>query len=393
MTRSTLWRLVPALGATEIVSWGTLYYSIAVLGESMRADLGIAAPLLFGAYSLSLLTAALVAPLVGRAIDRYGGRTVMATGSVVAGIALLAIAHVYSTATLYAAWALAGVAMAMTMYDAAFATLSQHAGTSYRPALTALTLMGGLASTVFWPTALKGLEWHGWRATMSFFALLQILVCLPLHLAFVPRGATAHATAKAGVAAGETPLPNSARRAAFIALGAAFALNGFIASVLTVHLMNILQRQGLALATAVWIGTLFGPMQVTGRILEFSVGRRFASRTIGKLALGMVVAALVVLLLLDGQLALGVLFAVLFGFSNGVVTIIRGTVPAELFGRAGYGRTLGMLAAPALFARAIAPLAFAPLAAPQTPAAGWLLVLLGMSLLSLAGFAVAVRQR
>jgi hypothetical protein len=78
---------------------------------------------------------------------------------------------------------------------------------------------------------------------------------------------------------------------------------------------------------------------------------------------------------------------------NGVVTIIRGTVPAELFGRAGYGRTLGMLAAPALFARAIAPLAFAPLAAPQTPAAGWLLVLLGMSLLSLAGFAVAVRQR
>ena len=77
-----------------------------------------------------------------------------------------------------------GVAMAMTMYDAAFATLSQHSGTSYRTALTALTLMGGLASTVFWPTSLKGLEWVGWRDTMVFFALLQLLVCLPLHLAF-----------------------------------------------------------------------------------------------------------------------------------------------------------------------------------------------------------------
>ena len=393
MTPSTLWRLVPALGITQIVSWGTLYYSIAVLGETMRTELGIAAPLLFGAYSLALLIAALVAPTIGRAIDRRGGRQVMAAGSVVAGAALLAIAHVHSPVALYAAWAIAGVAMAMTMYDAAFATLSQHSGASYRTALTALTLMGGLASTVFWPTALKGLEWVGWRDTMSFFAVLQIVVCLPLHLAFVPRGVTAHAAPKSGAIAAEATLPPAARRTAFIALGAAFALNGFIASVLTVHLINILQRQGLVLATAVWIGTLFGPMQVTGRILEFTFGRRFASRNVGMLALATVVASVVVLLLLDGQVAIAILFAVLFGFSNGVVTIVRGTVPAELFGRAGYGRTLGLLAAPALFARAIAPLAFAPLAAASTSALGWLLILLAMSILSLVGFAVAVKRR
>src|SRR5664279_2285990 len=263
MTPSTVWRLVPALGITQIISWGTLYYSIAVLGASMRAELGISAPALFGAYSASLMIGAVVAPTVGRAIDRYGGRRVMSIGSTIAAIALLAIAHVHSVVALYAAWALAGIAMAMTLYDAAFATLSQHSGTSYRPALTALTLMGGLASTVFWPTSLKGLEWFGWRDTMAFFALLQIVVCLPLHLACVPGGATAHAAAKAGTIAGESTLPPSARRTAFIALGAAFALNGFIASVLTVHLINILQRQGLTLATAVWIGTLFGPMQVT----------------------------------------------------------------------------------------------------------------------------------
>ncbi|MEO8739263.1 MAG: MFS transporter [Casimicrobiaceae bacterium] len=393
MTRSMLWRLVPALGITQIVSWGTLYYSIAVLGESMRAELGIAAPVLFGAYSLALLIAALVAPSTGRAIDHYGGRRVMAAGSVVAGVALLAIAHAHSTVALYAAWGVAGVAMALTMYDAAFATLSQHSGTSYRAALTALTLLGGLASTVFWPTALKGLEWVGWRDTMSFFALLQFVVCLPLHLAFVPRGVSAHGTGKTGAMAAEGTLPQHAWRAAFIALAAAFALNGFIATVLTVHLINILQRQGLALATAVWIGTLFGPMQVTGRILEFIFGRRFAPRKVGMLALATVVASVVVLLLLDGQVAIAILFTVLYGFSNGVVTIVRGTVPAELFGRAGYGRTLGLLAAPALFARALAPLAFAPLAATSTSALGWLLALLALSLLSLIGFAIAVRRR
>src|SRR5450631_760766 len=330
MTPSTVWRLVPALGITQIISWGTLYYSIAVLGASMRAELGISSPALFGAYSASLMIGAVVAPAVGRAIDRFGGRSVMSIGSIVAGIALLAIAHVHSVVALYAAWGLAGIAMAMTMYDAAFATLSQHSGTSYRTALTALTLMGGLASTVFWPTSLKGLEWVGWRDTLVFFALLQFLVCLPLHLAFVPRGAAATSPAKAGAAHGDSALPARSRRIAFVALAAAFAFNGFIVSVLTVHLINILQRQGLTLETAVWIGSFFGPMQVAGRILEFLVGRRFASRTVGMLALGTLVVSICVLLALDGQIAVALLFAVLFGFSNGVVTIVRGTVPAEL---------------------------------------------------------------
>jgi MFS family permease len=393
MTPSTVWRLVPALGITQIISWGTLYYSIAVLGASMRAELGISSPALFGAYSLSLMIGAMVAPAVGRAIDRLGGRRVMSLGSIVAGVALLAIAHVHSVVALYASWGLAGVAMAMTMYDAAFATLSQHSGTSYRSALTALTLMGGLASTVFWPASLKGLEWYGWRDTMVFFALLQLFVCLPLHLAFVPRGMSATATGQAGTIHGDGTLVAKWRRIAFVGLACAFALNGFIVSVLTVHLISVLQRQGMTLQTAVWVGSFFGPMQVAGRVLEFSVGRRFASRTIGVLALGLLAVAICVLLALDGQVAVALLFAVLFGFSNGVVTIVRGTVPAELFGRLGYGRMLGNLAAPALVARAIAPLAYAPLALPQTAPFAWLLALLGLALLSLASFAVAIRRR
>jgi len=254
--------------------------------------------------------------------------------------------------------------------------------------------MGGFASTVFWPTSLKGLEWLGWRDTMAFFALLQFLVCLPLHLAFVPRSASATAYANAASTPVEgTLLPARSRQIAFAGLACAFALNGFIVSVLTVHLINVLQRQGLTLETAVWIGSFFGPMQVAGRILEFSVGRRFASRTIGMLALSLLVVAIFVLLALDGQVAVALAFAVLFGFSNGVVTIVRGTVPAELFGRVGYGRMLGNLAAPALVARAIAPLAFAPIALPQTAPFVWLLALLAMAILSVASFAVAVSVR
>lgn len=392
MTRSTAWRLVPALGVTQIVSWGTLYYSIAVLGASMRAELGISAARLFGAYSLALLLSALAAPTVGRAIDRHGGRAVMSLGSVVAAIALFMIAQAHSLAALYAAWAVAGVAMAMTMYDAAFATLSQHAGAGYRKALTALTLLGGLASTAFWPASLKGLEWFGWRDTLLIFAALELIVCLPLHGWFIPRGGTATEPGKVGAAQGDGSLPRGSRRAAFVWLAIAFALNGFIVSVLTVHLITILQGKGLALDAAVWVATFFGPMQVAGRLLEFSIGRRFSSRSIGVSALWLLVAAVLVLLALYGEVALALLFAILFGGSNGVVTIVRGTVPAELFGRAGYGGTLGKLAAPALFARAVAPFAFAPLAAAESATYAGLLALLAMAVLSVACFGAAVHK-
>ncbi|MGH8713783.1 MAG: MFS transporter [Casimicrobiaceae bacterium] len=393
MTRSTAWRLVPALGVTQIVSWGTLYYSIAVLGATMRAELGVSAARLFGAYSLALLLSALAAPAVGRAIDRYGGRAVMSAGSVFAALALFLIARVHSTIALYLAWSAAGIAMAMTMYDAAFATLSQHAGASYRKALTALTLLGGVASTAFWPALLKGLEWFGWRDTLLIFAALELALCLPLHLVFIPRGVAAAEPGKAGAAQGGASLPAGKRRAAFVWLAIAFALNGFIVSVLTVHLISVLQGKGLALQTAVWVASFFGPMQVTGRLLEFSIGRRFASRSIGLAALGLLVAAVLVLLALSGQVALALLFAILFGGSNGVITIVRGTVPAELFGRVGYGGTLGSLAAPALFARAVAPFAFAPLVATAAATHAGLLALLAMAALSVMSFGIAVKRR
>ena len=392
MTRSTAWRLIPALGLTQIISWGTLYYSIAVLGASLRADLGISAPSLFGAYSLALLISALTAPSIGRAIDRHGGRAVMSAGSVWAALALLLIAQVHSTVTLYLAWSLAGVAMAMTMYDAAFATLAQHSGTGYRKALTALTLMGGLASTAFWPASLTGLEWFGWRDTLRIFAALELAVCLPLHWLFIPPGTLAPDHGKAGGVDSRGTLASGRRRAAFVWLAAAFACNGFIVSVLTVHLITILQGKGLTLATAVWVGSFFGPMQVAGRLLEFSIGRRFAARSIGIAALSLLVVAIVVLLTVNGQIAIALLFAVLFGASNGVVTIVRGTVPAELFGRAGYGGLLGNLAAPALFARAVAPFVFAPLAVAESAMVAGLFVLLLLAALSVVSFGVAVKR-
>src|SRR5438477_8097701 len=183
--------LVAALGTAQIISWGTLFYAIGVLGPAMRRDLGVSELFLFGVFSAALLVSGTLAPLMGRLIDRRGGRFVLSLGSVLGATACALLAAAPNAAVMAAGWLVAGAAMGACLYDPAFATLSQHAGARYRRAVTALTLFGGFASTAFWPLSHLLLEAWGWRATWAIYAGLHCCVCLPIHLAFVPAHAQA----------------------------------------------------------------------------------------------------------------------------------------------------------------------------------------------------------
>ncbi|HZQ62923.1 MAG TPA: MFS transporter [Casimicrobiaceae bacterium] len=398
-TAPRLWLLVSSLGIAQIISWGTLYYSIAVLGANMRRDLGISETTLFGAYSFSLLLSGIFAPAAGRAIDRWGGRNVMSAGSLIAAVSLFAIGQTQGVVWLYVAWALGGVAMTLALYEPAFVTLSQHTGNAYRRALTVLTLFGGLASTAFWPLSLAGLSTIGWRDTMTGFALLELLVCLPLHFFCIPKEPFSEPASRDAAPAAPVHPPattaerHRARRAAFVALATAFALNGFVVSAIGIHLIAVLQGKAFTLASAVWVSSFIGPMQVAGRAAEFTIGRRFASRTIGILSYAAIALALMLLIPLQGAAWVALLFALLYGASNGVLTIVRGIVPAELFGRVGFGGTLGALVAPSLIGRAIAPLVCAGMVTPGPWMQGWLIALGGLSVLAVIAFAVAVAKR
>ncbi|HEX4884537.1 MAG TPA: MFS transporter [Casimicrobiaceae bacterium] len=370
---------VAALGIAQIVSWGTLFYTIAVLGRAMREATGVSEIVMYGAYSAGLAISGLLAPWVGRTIDRRGGRIVLSWGSVAAAVACLALAAVQGPATLVLAWLMAGAAMAATLYDPAFATLHQLAGPSYRRAVTALTLFGGLASTASWPASQWLLDAHGFRVAFVVYALLNLVLCLPLHLAFVPRHGVAGDGAHAAPDAAAPAPPDDARRA-YLWLAVALTGASFTASALAAHMIEVLTQRGLDAADAVVVGALIGPMQVAGRILEFALGRVIRPLVAGTLAFAALAASLVLLTQLSGGFVPAVLFAVLYGASNGVMTIVRGTVPAELFGRRDYGALLGRLAQPQFIARAIAPAGFALLVAfdPQR----------GLALAALAGCAV-----
>ena len=349
---------VVALGIAQIVSWGTLFYTIAVLGRAMREAAGVSEVVLYTAYSAGLGLCGLLAPWIGRTIDARGGRPVMAWGSVAAALACAALAAVQGPVTLTLAWLAAGAAMAATRYDPAFATLHHVAGTSYRRAVTALTLFGGLASTAFWPLSQWLLDGWGFRTAFVLYALLHLVLCLPLHLAYIPNGQRHAATPPrdADVA------PTSGGGSAYAWLAIALTGASFVGSAVAAHLIDLLMRRGLTAADAVAIGALVGPMQVAGRLAEFALGRVIRPVAAGTLAFASFTLALVLLTQLDGALVFAVAFAVLYGGANGVLTIVRGVVPAELFGRDAFGALLGRLARPQAVATAVAPAALALLA-------------------------------
>ncbi len=343
---------VLALGSAQTLAWGSSYYLPAVLATPIARDLGVAPATVFAAFSVALLVSAALGPHAGRAIDRWGGRFVLAGTNLVFAAGLAALSLAQAPWSLFLAWAVLGIGMGSGLYEAAFAALVRLYGTGSRGAITGITLIAGFASTVGWPLSAL-LESHfGWRGACLGWAALHLVVGIPLNLS-LPRAGAPPAPA---AAAGSTPAtPQSTQRAAVL-LAVAFAATWFISTAMAAHLPRLLQACGVTLAVAVAIGALIGPAQVAGRLLEFGWLRRVHP---------MLSARLAALLHPLGALALGVfggpaaaVFALLHGAGNGILTIAKGTLPLVLFGPAGYGHRQGWLMVPARIAQALAPWLF-----------------------------------
>jgi MFS family permease len=351
------WAVIVALGLTQIIGYGSVFYSFSLLMEPLQQALGATKSVVVGAFSVALLIAGLCATLVGSTIDRIGGRMVMALGSAGAAILLASLSRVESVFALYAIYAGPGATMAAILYEPAFAVLTQIFGSNYRRAITALTLFGGFASTVFWPLTQQLIVHFGWRGALLVLAGLNILLCVPLHLMLLPgRGLHAESSPVArSKAKASKSLREVLRERTFYWLCGAFVANGLIFSAMSVHMMPMLKAKGLSAAAAAAIGALVGPMQVTGRILELTTGQRFSIVRIGLLAVSLVPVALLVFATAEARYWPLVVFALLYGLSNGVITIVRGTLPAELFGRDHYGAVSGALAVPGMISLASGP--------------------------------------
>lgn len=386
--------IVPALGLSQIIGYGTLYYSFGVLAPLMAADFACPVEWIYGALSFSLLLGGLVAPLSGRLADRHGAGAVMSWGSLAASLALVLCALAPERITFVVGLAAMEVASGFVLYATAFVALAQASASGAQKNITYLTLIAGFASTIFWP--LTGwLNLHlSWRDIYLVYALINLLFALPVHLWLARTGRRRHALQSTSSRSHQPPLLHGSRvRFAMMALLVGFAFLGFVASAVTVHMLPMLGALGLG-GSATLVTTLFGPSQVLSRLVNMQFGRGLPQPALAFLAAGALPLALLVLALTAPWAPGAAVFAVLFGFGNGLSSIVSGTLPLMLFGAQGYGARLGWISSARLIASAAAPFLFAVLAAlSSVQTALWVVVGVGIAAAGTFGaIALLIRQ-
>ncbi len=389
---------IAGLGIGQIASWGTLYYSFPLIAERMGQDLGLSKPEVYGAATIGLLAASVTAYPIGAAIDRGHGRTVMALGSGLAALLLLAWSQIASLWALYPLLALLGLAQAMTLYETAFAVVARRYGSEARRGITTLTLWGGFASTVFVPLIQLLINQLDWRSTLVVLGVINLTLCAPLYLGIINAKVDAQPPESASVTRNEAPL--AGRRAvrwalhqpAFWGLLIAFTVYYATFSGFGFHLYSLLLERGFDTATVVAVLVLLGPSQVAGRIAVWGIAERASVRAIGKVVVLAFPIALLLLLLPPPMFASLAAFATLYGAANGILTIVRGIAVPEMLTREAYGAINSVLAVPATIAKAIAPLGIAMLWAAAGSYDVVLVVVLASSTLVVAGFWFAAAQ-
>lgn len=345
--------MLASIGVSQLIGYGTSYYAISPLAGPIAAEFGMGASTVFGMFSGAMLAGGLVAPLVGRRIDGMGAGRVMSLGTVLVSLCLAALAIAPNPWLFAVLLAATQVSAASVLYDAAFPGIAQIAPHAARRAITAVTLIAGFASSVFWPLTAWLEGGLGWRGTFLLYAALNLALCLPIHLALARRTAPAQ---RASAAQAPTPgmLPEPARRAAFALMVAGFCLTGFVLSGLLALMVPLLDELGLGAAGPV-VAALFGPAQVAVRVLEMLWGARLGPVTIAVLSSALLPAAALVLAGGAPWLPAAVAFALLLGAGSGMQSIVKGVLPLHLFGSSGYAARLGQATLARLIVTSAAP--------------------------------------
>ncbi len=381
---------VAALSFGQLVSWAALYYTFTSMVLPMQRELGWSNTVLMGAFTLALAVWGAASYAVGAAIDRGQGRAVMTAGSVVAALSCVLWSQAVLPWMLYAAAAAMGMAMAMTLYDPAFSVLTRRYPERYREGITALTLVGGLASTLAFPAVAGLLACCGWRGALLLIGGVLLLVIAPLH-AWALRGPALVAAAEGVDESADSTLRQALATRAFWLLATAFTFFAFATAALWSHAVPAFASKGVSDAQVLVVLMCIGPAQVAARLFYaglLRLGWRISLHRLGVFVLAGLPLGLTLFALAE-SMALLVLFALLFGFANGLVTIVRGGLVPEYFGRSHIGRIGGALSAVALFARAAAPLAAAWLLLVMPGYRELVLFLAGLGVVALLAFALA----
>lgn len=348
--------IIPVLGVTQILAWGSTYYLLAVLAQPIASDTGWPLAWVVGGLSLGLFVSGIVSPRVGDGIQVLGGRLILAASTVFSSLGLIGLALSPNLAIYVSSWLILGVGMGAGLYDAAFATLGRFYGQQARKAITTLTLFGGFASTLCWPLSALLVSHFGWRNACLIYAGTHFAVLLPLYLFALPKEPRSADTKVIGASdahGGRAKGPVRAEeRLLFGLMALVITLSSMVSALLSVHLLTILQARDITLAAAVALGALVGPSQVGARAIEMLVSRfhhpiwtNVASTTFVATGVG----------LLWGGFPIMAAALFFYGAGIGLQSIARGTLPLAVFGAHRYPSIVGRIAMPSLIVQAASP--------------------------------------
>ena len=390
-------RLILWLSLAQLITWGSVFYTFALLMEPIERELGLSRAQSSVAFSLALLAEGFCAYPVGRLIDRGHERLVLTAGSLLVGSCLVLHGFIDSRWQFYAVWAALGMGMAATLYSSVFAVVTRRFPDEFRRGIITMTFLGGLASTVFIPLTAWLISLYGWRHALWFLAALQFLVCAPLHASLL------HSAPTGRHGANKDPSGPSLRRiltgAPFLLVGSFMVLVMAVTAALPAHMVTLLRENGLRESLVIAVPASIGVLQVAGRALLYFFERHFDVHMANRLIPCLLPAGLAALILAPlaaaHSVALGallvLLFVMLYGVGNGMNTIVKGTAIAQYVNREQVASLNGALGVPMALARAAAPLVMGLLWSQQAGYRYGLWLLLALSCVGVAALMLAQR--
>jgi MFS family permease len=340
-----------ALGTTQVLAWASSFFLPAVLARAMSRSINVSPDFVYAGLSAALLASAIFGPALGRLVDRSGGRKVLCGSNVIFSIGLILLGESVGPISFIAAWLILGVAMSAGLYEVTFAALARLYGRSARSAIIGTTLIGGFASTVGWPVSTFVEHLYGWRVVCLTWAALHLVGGLPLNWWALRRCPNHSSISAAQKETAPKELEKHSR--AELLMTVVFCTSGFVSFGMTANLPRLLLAMGASQAGAIAAASLMGPAQVMARIIELGAQRKINPLVSAKIANALHPLASVAAVA-GGSFGIFA-FSVVQGIGNGMLTIMRGTLPLAIFGGAGYGARVGRIAVPVRVGQAAAP--------------------------------------
>ena len=350
---------VLALGISSTIGYGTLFYSFSLLSIELIHHFSWSKEFIYSIYSIGILLSACLAPLFGRIFDKFGPQIPMTLGSFCVFLGFLGMSSINSKLSLIGFLLFLEVVSLLVLYEAAFTAITTLRKTNARLSITHITLMGGFASTIFWPLIKYLLEIMDWRQVYQLMALMHLFICLPLHGFLLKNSQSCE---RQNIKKNNTHVNQQIRHDWFseITIAAIIGLIAFCITGVQIHFFTLLKHLDISAATILIASALIGPSQVIARLLEMTFGQRISPIKTGLISAATMLIAC--LLLISSQLLTEktvIIFALFFGIGQGLNYIIRGTLPLHVFGHLRYGTITGRINAVRVMMTALAPVSFA----------------------------------